>query len=100
MQNLILSFNGRPPEGNRSIQILSALIEILGAEFSLDAMRTERIIAPAFLSLSGVSLLGCVTRQPAAETVTWEPIRTYSGACKPGWEFSDFTASGSTERGA
>ncbi len=60
-------------------------------------MRTKRIIAPALLSLVSVSLLGCATPQPAVETVTWGPVRTYSGSYTPGWEFSDFTPRGSTE---
>jgi hypothetical protein len=60
-------------------------------------MRTERIIAPAFLSLVIASLLGCAAPQLATETVTWEPVRIYSGSYKPGWELSDFTPRGSTE---
>jgi hypothetical protein len=60
-------------------------------------MRGTRIIARVFLSLASASLLGCATSEPAAETSTWGPVRTYSGSYEPGWEFSDFTPVGGTE---
>ncbi len=60
-------------------------------------MRGTRIIARGFFSLASASLLGCATSERAAETVTWGPVRTYSGSYVPGWEFSDFTPTGSTE---
>ena len=58
-------------------------------------MRAERTIALGVLSLGAASLLGCAT--PTVDTVTWEPVQTYSGSYQPGWELSDFTPRGSTE---
>ena len=59
-------------------------------------MRAYGILASAIASVSAASLVGCAT-QPATDTVTWAPVRTYAGSYTPGWEFSDFTAVGSTE---
>jgi len=59
-------------------------------------MPISRIIAPAFLSLAVASLLGCAAPSSSPATVTWGPVRTYSGSYVPGWEFSDFTVRGST----
>jgi hypothetical protein len=52
--------------------------------------------APFYIGL--ISLLGgCATPEQATPLVTWGPVRTYSGSYVPGWEFSDFTPTGSTE---
>jgi hypothetical protein len=58
-------------------------------------MGTNRTIALAVLSVVAASLLGCVTEM--ADSVTWEPVQTYSGSYQPGWELSDFTPRGSRE---
>lgn len=60
-------------------------------------MRGDAIIGPSFFSLLAMSLLSCTTPHVPAETVTWGPVRTYSGSYTPGWEFSDFTPVSSKE---
>jgi hypothetical protein len=57
-------------------------------------MRHRLVFAIAVFAL----LASCVVPQPAADSTRWEPMRRFSGRYVFGFEVSEFTAAGSTER--